>query len=680
LTPPNEEQIRVLQEAIAELKQQQEDIAARLALIERKLRIHRVAGAQMEIPAAPPPQPEPSVVETHAAVTAEAKSSLETRMGLTLINRLGVVTLVLGAGFFFAYAAQSGWINETARVLLGCAAGAAGLFFGDRIRRTGQATYANGITGAGVALLYLSTYAAFGLYHLVGEATAFVLLLAVTLAAGGLAIQYESQPVAMLGLFGGYLTPVILDIAGRHSWFLLAYVLALDAAALRAAQGRRWTALKALAFAGTMCLYGGQLLDTGSDRHRLSNTLFGALYYGIFTAMGAPRLFFAAQVLGFAALAAIWNSTVAPYTAFSLALAVAGVVVADRTGWPLAVIATAAGFWIALSIWLSSFHVSHEPALSFPLAAAGFLLFLASIPWRVIIRRTPTLPADLTALALNAAFSSGVLYFALRPHYGSWMGLVVVAWAVAHAGVAWMIRADDTRAHHFAAGCAWALLVLAVPIQFSGYRITIGWSLEAAMLAWIGVRFGQARAVQAALAMFALTLLRLAWFDMWIYRPGSSYAALVNLRFFTFAVAAAAFWAASRWIRSDWPSLATYLGGHLVMLWALSLETTGWAQRHTTTENMRSLESASLSILFGLYAVALVALGISSPSPVNRVLGLGLIGVVVAKLYLYDVWFLGPLYRMAAFAILGALLLAMSYLYSRFRASIEGWWRDRGGA
>jgi uncharacterized membrane protein len=47
----------------------------------------------------------------------------------------------------------------------------------------------------------------------------------------------------------------------------------------------------------------------------------------------------------------------------------------------------------------------------------------------------------------------------------------------------------------------------------------------------------------------------------------------------------------------------------------------------------------------------------------------------VAKLYLYDVWLLGQFYRMAAFAILGVLLLAMSYLYSRFRGSIQNWWR-----
>jgi uncharacterized membrane protein len=59
----------------------------------------------------------------------------------------------------------------------------------------------------------------------------------------------------------------------------------------------------------------------------------------------------------------------------------------------------------------------------------------------------------------------------------------------------------------------------------------------------------------------------------------------------------------------------------------------------------------------------------------TRVLGVALIGFVVVKLYLYDVWLLGQFYRMAAFAILGVLLLLMSYFYSRFRRSVETWWR-----
>jgi len=54
-----------------------------------------------------------------------------------------------------------------------------------------------------------------------------------------------------------------------------------------------------------------------------------------------------------------------------------------------------------------------------------------------------------------------------------------------------------------------------------------------------------------------------------------------------------------------------------------------------------------------------------------------LIGAVVAKLYASDVWSLGRAFRVTAFLALGALLLLVSYLYSRYRPAIERLWKDR---
>ena len=72
----------------------------------------------------------------------------------------------------------------------------------------------------------------------------------------------------------------------------------------------------------------------------------------------------------------------------------------------------------------------------------------------------------------------------------------------------------------------------------------------------------------------------------------------------------------------------------------------------------------------------LVTLGVLTKAGINRMLGLGLLAVVVAKLYLYDVWQLEKVYRIVAFSFLGVVLLATSYLYSRYRTKIESWWRD----
>jgi uncharacterized membrane protein len=50
------------------------------------------------------------------------------------------------------------------------------------------------------------------------------------------------------------------------------------------------------------------------------------------------------------------------------------------------------------------------------------------------------------------------------------------------------------------------------------------------------------------------------------------------------------------------------------------------------------------------------------------------IGFVICKLYLYDVWLLTRFYRISAFVALGTLLLLASYVYSRFRNKLEIIW------
>jgi len=71
-----------------------------------------------------------------------------------------------------------------------------------------------------------------------------------------------------------------------------------------------------------------------------------------------------------------------------------------------------------------------------------------------------------------------------------------------------------------------------------------------------------------------------------------------------------------------------------------------------------------------------VSAGVATRTAINRIAGLGLMGLVVVKLYLFDVWQVGRVYRISAFVALGALLLATSFLYSHFRTVIESWWKN----
>jgi hypothetical protein len=309
-------------------------------------------------------------------------------------------------------------------------------------------------------------------------------------------------------------------------------------------------------------------------------------------------------------------------------------------------------------------------------------LFFAWMPWRLLYRRKAARTEDLTILALNGAAYFGASYALLDSDYHAWMGLFAVVIAGLHLALAgWMWRArsveqSDQRPLLLSLGVALTLLILAAPVQFIAYRITMAWSFEFLALSWIALRTRNTMTGSAAILVCALVWLRLLAIDSWIYRDPQSYALIGNARFFTFLIAAVCSWLAAYWSKPNPGVLIQYIAGHVILLWGLSLEDLGWAARTSTPQNLLSVETVSISISFAVYAVILVSAGVASRTAINRIAGLGLMGFVVLKLYVFDVWQLGRVYRISAFVALGALLLATSFLYSHFRGLIESWWKN----
>ncbi|HEY2013521.1 MAG TPA: DUF2339 domain-containing protein [Bryobacteraceae bacterium] len=655
-----------------------EEIERRLAMLEAKIGASeaglRPVHSLPVTPPVPPPRPPSPIASTTPPLPPVAarelpRHNIETAFGLTWLSRIAVLTIVLALAFFFKYAFENHWISEWGRILLGAGAGAAALAFGERFWRGEQRAYGQALTAAGICFFYLSCWAAFGLYHLLPQPAIFGVMIVITVGAGILALRYDSAAVAMLGLAGGFATPLLLG-SEQDIWFVFGYALALDAGASFAARLRHWRWLEMLALAGTIVLYLDQV--SGPAQSRAVFTLFVVAWYLLFAASKFLPVFLPAQLLTGVALVQIWKPDAEVLPAL-LIVAAAGLAVADWRGWSTAVTISFAGFWLAYASWRAQAGTpSTLPVLA--LLTASYLLFLAWPAWRARVRGHALRFQDLMLIATNAVVYFGAGYGLLWSGYAAWQGLFAVAVAVVQMAAARWLWGHDARGSLLSAGTAWVLLVLAAPIQFAGYRITVAWAVEGSALTWIGVRLRNNRVVAASLLVFLLVCGRLAALDSQMYADPSDYSLLVNARFVTFAMAAASLWAAAWWIRQGTQALVTYLTGHFVMLWGLCQEAAGWAQR-TGEGDVRSVISMSISVLVAAYAVMLVAGGVARRSAITRVAGIVLIGLVVLKLYLYDVWLLGQFYRMAAFAILGVLLLAMSYLYSRYRASIDTWWR-----
>ena len=578
-TGSNQERMDAISGALARLARRQDELDQRLARIETAAGLSAVPAPRPEAPPAivePPPLPQPpplpSAVPPPTAL--EPKDSLETTFGLGWLNRVAVVTLIFGVGFLFKYAIDNQWIGPGMRVALGIAAATLSLFLGEWISLRGQRVFARGLTGLGLALLYLSFYASFGFYHLLPQSVAFLCMFLTTGAAVALAWHYDSQAVALLGLAGGYLTPVLLSTGENHMSVLAAYTLVLNLGAVTIARVKRWPGLEYLAWPATGLLFSGWANDWLDDQNRLVAFLWLSVTF---------LLFFAASVVG----------------------------------------------------------------------------------------------SRLRLLALNSAAYFSASLALLDHQYHRSMGMFTVGLAMLHAVVARGAWNKEPRLGQLTAAIAAVLLTLAVPIQFVGFRITMLWALEAAAIAWLAARFGAPRLQLGAWLLFTLVFIRLLTLDGQIFAFRYTYAALANRRFATFAVAAGSLWIASRFAQSRESQAVTYGGGHLVLLWALAMEVNGWAHRTADLPDASSIASTGISILMAVYGLALVVAGVSLRSTTNRVMGLGLMALVIAKLYLLDVWSLSRGFRITAFLALGVLLLLVSYLYSRFKPAIAKLWNDQ---
>src|SRR5579871_5507934 len=110
------------------------------------------------------------------------------------------------------------------RIALGILFALASLGAGEFTWNRGHKVFAQGLTALGVALLYLSFYASFTIYQLIPQPLAFILMVLTTGLAAWLALRYETQPIAILGLVGGYLTPVLLSTGEDRPWILFGYL------------------------------------------------------------------------------------------------------------------------------------------------------------------------------------------------------------------------------------------------------------------------------------------------------------------------------------------------------------------------------------------------------------------------------------------------------------------------
>lgn len=188
------------------------------------------------------------------ALSSIGRVDWERLIGGNWFNRVGILAIILAVGFFLKHAFENEWLGPLGRVVLGAVAGLLLQLTGDLIRRYGYRFYANGLTGGGSCVLYLSIYAAHDRYQLLGPVVTMALMSLVTVLTVLLAVRYDALAIAILGLIGGFLTPVLLASEVDRQSALFGYLTVLDLGVLGLAWFKRWRVLNFLAGGATFLL------------------------------------------------------------------------------------------------------------------------------------------------------------------------------------------------------------------------------------------------------------------------------------------------------------------------------------------------------------------------------------------------------------------------------------------
>jgi len=167
---------------------------------------------------------------------------------------VGAIALGLAGLLFFKYSIERGLITPEMRVVFGTLTGLGCLVGAEWLRSRGYRQTAEGISGAGVVILYAGFWAAHVLYGLVGMPLVFGLMILVTAACCLLAVRHASLLIAVLGLVGGFATPLLLSSGEDRPIGLFGYVLLLDLGLLAVGRRRSWPSLGVLSLLGTVLL------------------------------------------------------------------------------------------------------------------------------------------------------------------------------------------------------------------------------------------------------------------------------------------------------------------------------------------------------------------------------------------------------------------------------------------
>lgn len=577
---------------VALLKKKLEGVELKLNALENEPTIEKSIPSP---PTAPPvieqPKPIPDVqpVKQPPVTKRPPQDDLEAQIGGNWLNRIGAATLIIGMAFFLKYAIDNSWINETARIIIGLLVGLGCLGLGEHFQKRALPQFAQGLSGAGVAILYFTIFASYSFYSLIPQLPAFMFMAVVTAVAIALSVRYDAVSVASLGIIGGFMTPILLSGrsgggSGGSNIGVLIYIAILDIGILGITRFKNWRGLNLVSIFGTIIIF-TNIAGDWVDRLGLSIG-FATLYYLIFAGQAYVQ--------------------------------------------------------------------------------------------NVMMRRRLSTRDFIMAIAPPVLYYWYCYSLLAETKYGAAVGpfaIVIAAAYVVLSHKVFLTAFEDRKLCTVYLTISASFLTIAVPLQVHGYWIVWGWGVEAAILSFIGFHLGSPRTRGVAVGVLWLASYTLLIQTIMAFSANHA-KAFSDLRIPTYLLLTAITACMVYFYHSKQENLTEnersiipnmlVIGGALLLLVGLSSDTYLLVQKSFQKLN----PDVILTLLWLIYGLASIMLGICYKHRPIRVFALLLLGITLAKTYLSDVWSLDTVWRIVAFIGLGVILLAASYFYQKYRARI----------
>ena len=335
------------------------------------------------------------------------------------------------------------------------------------------------------------------------------------------------------------------------------------------------------------------------------------------------------------------------------------------------------------------YYLRDFDTLSFSFLTLFFVIYFGISLMRHIVGKDRFLLSDTSLIVMNAVAYFALSYSLLIRHIPDWIGFWAVLLGLLYLAIGWAIyrRFPETKNQSLTLlAIAAGFITIAVPLQLDDNWIAIAWAAEAVILFYLTIKINPSKVPVPGFIVLALAIMAL--FAEPFEIRGDEFLIFLNEGAVAYLAVIAAMALILRLYQPhavmDGPvnqrSLVRFLalGLNLLIIMFFTLETTAYFDyQHSfaqpeTYYALLNTERLTLSLVWGLHAAVLVILGFWRRLKGIRLMGIAFLGIVILKVFLYDLSHLSTPNRIASFLVLGIILLAVSWLYQRYKHQITG--------